>query len=79
MDERKIFEDFPTVECNDCEHFWLNQCDGSNEQERVCNAFLATRRVTLPEDVKRLRTRLDLLSGVAVLIVLAQIALLIWR
>ena len=75
-----VFDDYSDVkECTECSHWWDNSCDGSSGSVRPCNAFQATRRVKLPEDVKRLRTRLDLLTGAVVLVVIAQIAMLIWR
>ena len=75
-----IFDDYSDVkECTDCQHWWDNSCDGSKGATRPCKAFLATRRVTLPEDVKRLTKRVDLLSGAIILVVLVQIALLHWR
>lgn len=75
-----IFDDYSEVkECIDCEHWWTNACDSSEGATRPCNAFKPTRRVSLPKDVERLRTRLDLLSWAVVLVALVQIALLIWR
>lgn len=75
-----VFDDYSDVkECIDCENWWLNICDGSEGSTRPCNAFKPTRRVSLPKDVERLRTRLDLLSWAVVLVALVQIALLVWR
>ena len=58
-DNKKIFDDFPTVDCNECERYWLNQCDGvkpSSEAQKVpCNSFLATRKVVIPQQIKRLQ------------------------
>lgn len=56
---KRIFDDFPTVDCNQCEIYYLNQCDGVVEgQERPCTAFKATRHVLIPQEIARLRTRL---------------------
>ena len=75
-----IFDDYSDVkECIDCQHWWDSSCDGSEGSTRPCNAFKPTRRVSLPKDVERLRTRLDLLSWAVVLVALVQIALLLWR
>ena len=53
-DEKKVFDDFPRVDCNDCEHYYTNQCDGVHKgSEKPCTSFLATRRVVLPEELKR--------------------------
>jgi hypothetical protein len=56
MEAQKIFEDFPTVDCNDCEKYWLNQCDGVQKaQKRICKEFLAVRRVNIPLQIKTLQ------------------------
>lgn len=52
----KIFDDWVKVDCEQCERWWQNQCDGVCEGEnRPCNSFLATRSVILPEQIKRLQ------------------------
>lgn len=58
---KKVFENWDTVDCNDCEKYWLNQCDGvkcdkthRNGATRLCNSFKATRSVIIPLKLKRL-------------------------
>lgn len=78
-----IFDDYSDVkECTDCQHWWLNQCDGvSTDRTRPCNSFLATRRVKLPEEVKRLRTLVYWLSACNVLygILAAVLLVMQWK
>ena len=77
------FDDYSDiVECGHCERWWNNQCDGvSDGAERPCKAFLATRKVSLPEDVERLTDRLDSLSrsvivfGVVLILLIIRLAL----
>jgi hypothetical protein len=49
--ENKIFDDYE-VECNLCEKYWLNQCDGVKcGQTRKCTSYVAVKRVDIPEKV----------------------------
>lgn len=59
------------VDCNECELYWTNACDGVHKaQKRTCTAFKATRSVVIPLEIKWLKTRLKwlktalLISGV---------------
>lgn len=62
MENKKIFDDFPTVDCNECESWWNNQCDGvTGGSQKPCTAFKAVRRVNIPLEIERLR---DALKGV---------------
>ena len=55
----KIFEDFPKVDCNECENYWTNSCDGTAiGSERLCKTFKAVRRVNIPIEISALKTRL---------------------
>ena len=59
MSDKKIFDDFTEVDCNSCERYWLNQCDGAKTHGKgskmPCNSFLATRKVVIPLQIKRLK------------------------
>ena len=56
MEDKKIFDDFPRVDCNDCSHYWDDSCEGVPQgSEKRCTAFLATKRVDIPEQIKTLR------------------------
>lgn len=54
----KIFEDWEEVDCNECERYWLNQCDGAKTlgkgSKMPCTSFLATRNVVIPLQIKKL-------------------------
>jgi hypothetical protein len=51
--EKKIFEEFPEVDCNACESYWLNQCNGTPiGSTQPCKHFKATRRVSIPQELK---------------------------
>lgn len=53
----KRFDDYSELnECTNCEHWWTSACDGpSFGSERPCNGFKASRRVSIPEDIKALQ------------------------
>lgn len=58
-DKPKIFEDWEEVDCNNCERYWLNQCDGAKTHGKgsnlPCTSFLATRSIVIPEQIKSLQ------------------------
>ena len=65
----KIFDDFPTVDCNKCERYYLNQCDGvAKGVQKPCRTFLATRSESIPAEIKSLRKALRGLEWSVVLI-----------
>lgn len=73
--DKKIFDDYLSVDCNDCERWWLNQCDGvktlSEGQKVPCKTFLATRNVIIPQQIKMLQKRvlwLELCVGVLLVV-----------
>lgn len=87
-DKPKIFDDFVIVECEQCERWWLNQCDGCKDtlkgSKTPCNAFVATRSVIIPQEIERLKKAIKglkttvLLLGVAVLLLaIGQVVLLL--
>ena len=58
MEERKIFEDYPTVDCNDCTNYWNDQCDGVTHIARDCKHYRATRKVFIPKRIEELEESL---------------------
>lgn len=56
----KRFDDYSEVnECTNCEHWWTNACDAPPiGSERPCSGFKASRRVSIPEDIKALQRAL---------------------
>ena len=67
MSEKKQtrFEEWEVVECNDCERWWTNQCDGAKGDKRVCNSFLATRSVMIPQKIKKIENDVKLLRWIS--------------
>lgn len=58
------WDECTTVDCNDCDEWWRNKCDGVYRgQERPCTAFKASRRVSIPLKIKSLQSRLKWLTG----------------
>lgn len=53
----KRFDDYSEVnECTNCEHWWTSACDAPPiGSERPCSGFKASRRVSIPEDIKALQ------------------------
>lgn len=75
MSESKRFEDYPMpVDCNECESYWDNSCDGTPRgTERRCNSFSATRSVVIPAQIKSLQSavlnlRIQLLMSHSILL-----------
>ena len=60
---KKIFDDFPKVDCSNCSHYWDDSCNGVPQgSEKRCTAFLATKRVDIPLELKALRERVKWLN-----------------
>ena len=78
--DRKIFDDFPTVDCNECERYYTNECDGTlTGSTKPCNSFLATRSILIPKQIKSLQRRIDWLSVIVAVLCLIKIISVIWR
>lgn len=77
--EKSKFDDWSAIkDCNKCEPYWNNQCDGATVgTEMPCNAFVAVRRVSIPAEIKAIRKHLKwLYAGLVVEAVL--LILLFW-
>lgn len=68
-DTPKRFEEWEEVDCNQCERYWLNQCDGVTPRKThekgskmPCSSFLATRKVVIPLQIKRLQNEIKWLK-----------------
>lgn len=57
MSDKKRFEGWEDVACEDCQHYWDSSCDGSTGSQRVCTTFLAAKRHFIPERIKRLENQ----------------------
>lgn len=75
MSEQKRFENWEEVSCNECGRYWEDSCDGVKKGSRKpCNSFIASRKVSIPgqikelqDDVKRLRWSL-ILADIVILL-----------
>jgi hypothetical protein len=62
---KQIFEDFPEVDCNACDCYYTNQCDGTpTGSEKPCKTFKAVRRVDIPLQIKDAQNGLERLRTV---------------
>lgn len=69
MADAKRFDDYKPVDCNECGRYWDNSCDGVNcktnsdksstGSTRLCNSFLPTRSIVIPEKIKRLEKEVE--------------------
>lgn len=59
-----VFDDWKeVVDCNDCVRYWDSTCDAVNKgSKRACNSFLATRSITIPQEIKSLRSQINRLK-----------------
>lgn len=79
MDDQKIFDEWK-VDCNECERWWLNQCDGVKKGiNSPCKSFLATRNVVIPQQIKALQKRIFWLTVADVLLGITAVCLWVWR
>ena len=57
--EPKRFSEWVEVDCNECQRYWDNSCDGCKDtlkgSKTPCNSFLATRSVIIPLEIERLK------------------------
>jgi hypothetical protein len=76
----KIFEDWDEIDCNECAKYWDNSCDGVksslNGSKRLCNSFLATRSVVIPQELKRLKTAIKWLKWSVVILAVIELIIL---
>ena len=78
----KVFDDFPTVDCEECEHWQINRCDGhSVGTESSCTAFKVVRRLNTPQEIKALQkgykdlTRASLINSIAIILLALAVIL----
>ena len=78
MTDKSIFDNWnDVVNCNDCAKYWDDSCDGvSKGSKRLCNSFVATRTIVIPEKLKALDKRLKYFG--AATITLALLNLILW-
>ena len=70
----KRFDNWEEVDCNECARSWDSSCDGSKkDSKRLCNSFMATRSVILPEQLKALQSEIKRVYFAIVCIALSLI------
>ena len=53
---KETTESAETVDCNDCELWWNNSCDGVKwSSSKRCKTFIATKKISIPYEIKRLQ------------------------
>ena len=73
-DTPKRFEDWEEVDCNECGRYWTDQCDGAKkDSKRLCNSYLPTRTVVIPEKLKALEKRVNKLYVACFLMLIIDI------
>lgn len=71
--EKKIFEEFPEVDCNHCATYWNSQCDGASVgSPQPCKHFKAVRRVNIPEALKSTQKSLETLWRLTIFLWIVQ-------
>lgn len=56
VSDRKVFEDYPTASCNECEHYWNDACDSiAVGKTKECKFYKATRAVVIPAQLEQLQ------------------------
>lgn len=57
--DTKRFSEWVEVDCNECQRYWDNSCDGCKDtlkgSKTPCNSFLATRSVIIPQQIEQLK------------------------
>lgn len=83
-EEPKRFSDWVEVDCNECQRYWDNSCDGCKDalkgSKTPCNSFLATRSVIIPQEIESLKkgynglkTAVAILSAIVVLMIILEV------
>ena len=69
-----LFDDWSEVkDCNKCEPYWNNQCDGVKVgSKKSCTAFKATRSVDIPLEIETLKKRITLFRLSVLCIAIAE-------
>ncbi len=82
MAEDKRFDDWLEVDCNQCVHYWDNSCDGAKTSlkgcRKPCNAFLATRSILIPEEIKSLKRAFKRMLWALCILGVSTVAIWLW-
>ena len=64
MSDKKVFDDYTEVNCNNCQQYWYDLCDGVPEDgSRPCTSYVATRNSDIPKKIEVLQKRVDRLEN----------------
>ena len=67
-EERKVFDDYE-VECNTCEKYWINQCDGVKPGEpRKCNSYVAVRKMDVVQQIDKNTKDIKFLKNMSIFV-----------
>ena len=68
------FDEWESVEvdCNTCDNYWTNSCDGVPlDKKRNCQSYIASRSISIPEELEEVKQQLQMLEYVVYLIILS--------
>ena len=69
------FDDWSELkDCNNCKHYWDDSCDGVLKgKNRLCTSFLATKRLDIPLQIKRLQRSICWLKWTILILIVLHI------
>jgi hypothetical protein len=83
--KQKVFDDFKEVDCEGCESWQLNQCDGVPVgSQRSCTAYKAVRRLNTPLQIKALQkgykdlTRASTINSICIILLTLVLLYITW-
>ncbi len=76
----KIFDNWEEIDCNECAKYWDSSCDGvkssAKGSKRLCNSFLATRSVIIPQEINRLKKAIRCLKWSVMILGVIEVIIL---
>lgn len=59
-------------DCNTCDNYWNDTCDGvPEEQKRNCQSYVATRKVVIPKQIEELQKDVGRVTKSTIILALA--------
>ena len=81
MSDTKRFDEWTEIDCNECSHYWDNSCDSPKTLKKgsktLCNSFVATRSVIIPQKLKRLERAFKWILACVVILGVVSISSLV--
>lgn len=69
------FDNWDYVDCNKCQHYWNDTCDGVHTSKiEPCQSFLATRTSNIPKQIESLRKEISLIRTCYIILALTMMA-----